>query len=289
MLRFAPVAALLPMTAFAAPTLESSRHDAETAFQGALIGPRFPAIEPGAAGETNFIGAPVGAILPGGSDFEKFLKEHTTLAVSPEASVQAAAAAKAELDLGSLHNRHLKARLKYVLGGKEVWVSGAFDRQQNAYVSILVDGKSPVFFNVRGLLDKEEQIEIGANKYKVWLSPNIINKMKSEIVLENLANEDEQVRVTIKKMLDAISAAGDEVKLTDQTYKAFYSDDIKDSKADPAVKTFAFILTEANGEIHVFLVPAELVPADKIASFKMFNNKQVGLQQIDGKLKVYEL
>ncbi len=286
-LRYAPIAALLPLSAFAAPTFETSRFEAETAFRAALTGPRFLADQP--ANEV-FTAGPVSAGLPDSSDLEKFLKERTTLAVSPEASIQAVAAApKAELNLASLLNRHLRNQLKYSLGGKEVYVSGSFDRAQNAYVSILVEGKAPVFYNVKGLLDKEELIDIGSARYKVYLSPNIINKMKSQIVIENAANEDEAVRVTIKKLLDSISAAGDDVKLTDQAYKAFYSDDIKDAKADPNVKTFSFILTEANGEIHVFLVPAELVPADKIATFKMFNNKQLGLQQVDGKLKVYEL
>ncbi len=39
---------------------------------------------------------------------------------------------------------------------------------------------------------------------------------------------------------------------------------------------------------YVPVVPAELVPADKIAVFKMFNNTRVGLVQKDGKLKIHE-
>ncbi|MEQ1917985.1 MAG: hypothetical protein ABL955_02210 [Elusimicrobiota bacterium] len=203
-------------------------------------------------------------------------------------TVQSAAAQVGDIDLASLLNKQLKSPLKYSLGGKDVWVSGAFDRQQNAYVSILVDGSEPVFFNVKGLLDKEEQVVTGTAKYKVRLSPNVINQMKSEIILENLANEDDMVRITLKKMLEGVGATGAAVTVAGQSYKVFYTDDVKAGRVDKTAKSFTFILTEASGEIHVFLIPAEIVPSDKIAVFKMFANARVGLTQKDGKLKVYE-
>ncbi|MBI5246771.1 MAG: hypothetical protein HY923_06285 [Elusimicrobia bacterium] len=199
-----------------------------------------------------------------------------------------AATEVAAIDLAALLNKQLKSQLKYNLGGKDVWVSGAFDRQQNAYVSILVDGSDAVFYNVKGLLDKEETVSAGANKYTLRLSPNVINQMKSEIVLENKANEDDVVRITLKKMLDAVGATGDTAKVGGQTYKVFYTDDIKNGRVDKTAKTISFILTEPNGEIHVVLIPAELVPSDKIAVFKMFKDARVGMTQKDGKLKVYE-
>jgi hypothetical protein len=193
-----------------------------------------------------------------------------------------------DIDLAALLNKQLKSPLKYTLGGKEVWVSGAFDRQQNAYVSILVNGSDPLFFNVKGLLDKEETVSAGTAQYTLRLSPNVINQMKSEIVLENKSNEDDVVRITLKKMLDAVGASGAPVAVAGQNYKVFYTDDVKAGRVDKTAKTFTFILTEANGEIHVFLIPAELVPSDKVAVFKMFANARVGLTQKDGKLKVYE-
>lgn len=202
--------------------------------------------------------------------------------------VGAAGAQTGDIDLASLLNKQLKSPLKYSLGGKDVWVSGAFDRQQNAYVSILVDGQDPLFFNVKGLLDKEENVSAGANKYKLYLAPNVINQMKSEIILENAADEDDKVRITLKKMLEAVGAGGAPVTVAGQTYKVFYTDDVKNGRVDKTAKTFTFILTEPNGEIHVFLIPAELVPGDKIAVFKMFRDQRVGLMQKDGKLKVYE-
>ena len=212
----------------------------------------------------------------------------SVLAQLGDAPQAAAATQTADIDLATLLNKQLKSQLKYTMGGKDVWISGAFDRQQNAFVSILVDGSDAVFFNVKGLLDKEESVTAGANTYKLYLSPNVINQMKSEIVLENAANEDDKVRVTLKKMLDAVGAAGADAKVGDQTYKVFYTDDIKAGRVDKTAKTFSFILTEANGQIHVFLIPAELVPSDKIAVFKMFKDRRVGLSQKDGKLKVYE-
>lgn len=199
----------------------------------------------------------------------------------------AAAAPATELDLASLLNKQLKSPLKYSLGGKDVWVSGAFDRQQNAYVSILVDGAEARFFNVRGLLDKEEDVAAGSARYKLYLSPNVINQMKSEIILENAADEDDKVRISLKKMLQGVGDSGASATVAGQAYKVFYTDDIKAGRVDKTAKTFTFILTEANGEIHVFLIPAELVPSDKIAVFKMFNNARVGLLQKGGKLQIY--
>lgn len=199
-----------------------------------------------------------------------------------------AAAQVGDIELAALLNKQLKSPLKYSLGGKDVWVSGAFDRQQNAYVSILVDGAEARFFNVRGLLDKEEQIAAGSAKYTLRLSPNVINQMKSEIILENVADEDDMVRITLKKMLEGVGATGAPVAIGGRGYKVFYTDDIKDGRVDKTAKSFTFIHTEASGEIHVFLIPAELVPGDKIAVFKMFANARVGLTQKDGKLKVFE-
>ena len=212
-----------------------------------------------------------------------------SLSVLTELGAPAAAGAQVgEIDLATLLNKQLKSPLKYTLGGKDVWVSGAFDRAQNAYVSILVDGSDAVFFNVKGLLDKEEQVTAGSAKYKLYLSPNVINQMKSEIVLENAANEDDKVRITLKKMLEAVGAGGASVAVSGQNYKVFYTDDIKAGRVDKTAKSFTFILTEGSGEIHVFLIPAELVPSDKIAVFKMFQNVRVGLTQKDGKLKISE-
>ena len=41
--------------------------------------------------------------------------------------------------------------------------------------------------------------------------------------------------------------------------------------------------------MHVFLIPEETVPSDKLAVFKVFKDKKIGLQRIDGKLRIYEL
>lgn len=198
------------------------------------------------------------------------------------------AAPALELDLAPMLNRHLKTSLAFTLGGKNLWVSGAFDKAQNAFVSILVDGAEPLFFNVKGLLDKEETLVIGNATYKLSLAPNVIDQLESEIVLKNVANRKDRESVTIKEMLAAVSAAGADVKVGGQAYKAFYYDDIKDGRADKTNKAFAFILTDGKGEIHVFLVPAELVPADKIAVFKMYENHRIGLAQVSGKLQVFD-
>ncbi len=259
---------------------ESLSAGADTAFlQAAFIQPL-----PRPIAQVSVLRAPMAQIsLPSMNWF--------TLSVLAQLGGEAAPAAANEvaaIDLGTLLNRQLKSPLKYSMGGKDVWVSGAFDRQQNAYVSILVDGSDAVFFNVKGLLDKEESVKAGANTYKLYLAPNVINQMKSEIILENSANEDDKVRITLKKMLEGVGAGGAAATVGGQTYKVFYTDDIKAGRVDKSAKTITFILTEASGEIHVFLIPAELVPSDKIAVFKMFKDARVGLSQKDGKLKVYE-
>lgn len=253
---------------------------ADSAFMNAAFFQALP--KPSAARWTVQMPRPTAQLMPSMSWFS--LSVLAQLGGAPAG----AGAQVGDIDLAALLNKQLKSPLKYTLGGKEAWVSGAFDRQQNAYVSILVSGAEPVFFNVKGLLDKEETVTAGSAQYTLRLSPNVINQMKSEIILENKANEDDMVRITLKKMLEGVGATGAPVTVGGQAYKVFYTDDIKGGRVDKTAKTFTFILTEANGEIHVFLIPAELVPSDKVAVFKMFANARVGLTQKDGKLKVYE-
>lgn len=270
--------AAAPSRAFAGS--ESLSHGADMAFMNAAFSSPLPA--PSAARWTVQMPRPTAQLMPSMNWFSL-----TVLAQLGGEQVGAAGQV-GDIDLASLLNKQLKGPLKYSLGGKEVWVSGAFDRQQNAYVSILVDGSEAVFFNVKGLLDKEETVSAGTNKYTLRLSPNVINQMKSEIILENKADEDDMVRITLKKMLEGVGATGAAVSAGGKAYKVFYTDDIKAGRVDKTAKTITFIHTEASGEIHVFLIPAELVPSDKIAVFKMFANARVGLSQKDGKLKVYE-
>jgi hypothetical protein len=199
-----------------------------------------------------------------------------------------AAAPAAEIELAGILNRQLRTSLQYSIGGKTVWVGGAFDRSQNAYVSVLVDGEPARFFNVRNLLDHAQTLAIGTASYSLYLSPNIINQMKSEIVLENGANEDDKIRITLKRMMDAAGQAGQAVTIGGQAYRVFYTDDVRNGQADPSSKVFTFLLVDARGEVHVFLIPAELVPADRIAVFKMFEDRRVGLQQVNGRLRIFE-
>lgn len=210
------------------------------------------------------------------------------LPASLVATVNDAAAPAAEIGLSDLLNRQLRTSLQSSLGGKTVWVGGAFDRQQNAYVSILIDGQPAQFFNVRSLLEKEQTLPIGTARYKLYLAPNVINQLKSEVILENAANEDEKVRITLKRMMDAVAQTGQAVTLGGQSYRVFYTDDVRNGQADASAKVFTFLLVDGRGEIHVFIIPAELIPDDKIAVFKMFEDKRVGLLSVGGRLKVYE-
>lgn len=201
-----------------------------------------------------------------------------------------------EIDMAGLLNRHLKGDLTNVLGGKNVWMSGVFDREQAAYVSVLEEGKPARFYNVEKLLNKAEELPIGLARFRLSLSPDLSDNLESEIVLTNLADRKNKWRVTLREMLDAVGAAGEPVKAHGLDYRAFYYNDVKDGAANPQSWSFAFILKETvkledgteKNEIHVFLIPAEYVPEDQIAVFKMHQNKPVGLQKSKGKLLVFE-
>lgn len=193
-----------------------------------------------------------------------------------------------EVELAALLNRHLKTSLAFTMGGKNVWISGAFDRAQKAYVSVLEDGKAARFFNVEDLLTHAQILDVGSAKVRLSLSPDLSDQLESEIVLTNTANRKDQQRITLRDMLAAISAAGEPVTIGGDSYRLFYYDDIKNGAGDPSSKAFAFILTDPNGEFHVFLVPGELVPGDKIAVFKMKDDKPVGLQQAGGRLRLFD-
>lgn len=229
--------------------------------------------------------------VPGSAgELEQYLQQHSSL--PQRDAIVALGSPVTQVSLSGLLNRQWKTPATYTMGGQPVYIGGAFDRQQNAFVSAYVDGwKEPKFFNIKGLLEKEGALQVGSASYSVTLSANVLKPMKSQIVFENKADEEDQSRISVKKLLDSLHAAGDTVKLSDQSYQAFYYNDVVDGASGPSIdpnsKTFAFILMEGE-EMHVFLIPAELVLADKIAVFKMFKDKRVGLQTAGDSLKVYE-
>ena len=237
---------------------------------------------PGSAVSLNSVRDVLGRVLGGSA-----LPSPLTLGVLAQVGPGGKTASK-EITLAPLLNRHFKTTLTFQMGGKDVWISGSFDRGQKAYVSVLEDGKAARFYNVEELLTHPGQLDIGSAKVKLSLSPDLTDQLESEIVLTNTANRKDQQRITLRDMLAAVSAAGENVTIAGAPYKLFYYDDIKDGHGDASSKSFAFIQTNAKGEIAVFLVPAELVPADKIAVFKMADNSSVGLQQKDGKLRLFD-
>jgi hypothetical protein len=273
-------------TAFAAGS-ESAAAGAQLGFTNAAVfaAPRFAR----GAAVSSVAGTPVDfkdfgrTLLDAGSSLT-----HTSALTALAQLNPGAKAASKEVPLAPLLNKHLKTTLTFSMGGKTVWVSGAFDRDQKAYVSVLEDGKAARFYNVEGLLTSPAMLDIGAAKVKLSLSPDLSDQLDSEIVLTNTANRKDQQRITLRDMLAAISAAGEAVTVGGEQYRLFYYDDIKNGAGDPSSKAFAFILTDAKGEFHVFLVPSELVPGDKIAIFKMHDNHAVGLQQAGGALKLFD-
>lgn len=201
--------------------------------------------------------------------------------------------AAAEVDLGTLLNAHLKSQLTVTLGGKPAFIGGVFDRQQNAFLTVWLDGApAPLVFNIKGLLDKAGSVSAGAASYSLYLEANPLQPLKSKITFENKADEDDTQSVRLGKLLEAIEASGKLLALSGQNYRLFYYQDVQETASgaslNPNSRTFALILKEGE-EMHVFLIPEETVPSDKMAVFKVFKDKRIGLQK-DGKtLRVYEL
>ena len=193
-----------------------------------------------------------------------------------------------DVALDALLNRHLKTSLKFSMGGANVWVSGGFNRAQKPAVAITEDGKPTRFFDVEALLDSPEILDVGSAKVQLSLSPSMTDLLGSKIVLTNVANKAEQKKITLREMLAAVAAAGDNASIGGQAYKVFYYDDIEDGQASTKTRSFAFILVDSAGEFHVFLIPAELIPGDRVALFKLLNNSVAGLQKAGSMLKVFD-
>jgi hypothetical protein len=221
--------------------------------------------------------------LAQGAD-EQFLGELQGAAslLTPGAFRPRGAAQSSELDLGPLFNRHLKTSLRYTLSGRTVWFSGAFDEAQNPFVSVLVEGSAPLYFNVKALLHTDQHLNVGGAHYTLSLSPNIFHKMKSTINLKNDANSREAARFSVQSMLDAVSAAGASVSVSGQAYKFYYANGVGDGQ-----RMFVFICG-GGSDFHVYLIPEAKVPADRMGVFTLFGGKRAGLSHAGTSLRIYE-
>jgi hypothetical protein len=215
--------------------------------------------------------------------------------IQAQAAGTKAAAKNAEVashKLADLLDSHWTTSLVYTLSGKKVTITATFDREKNAYIGVWLDGeKTPTFYDLKALLDAPGSVKIGGATYSMYLIANPARPLKSQIVLENDADEDETASVKVGKLLDGVEAAGTTVALSDQSYQLFYYRDVKKGaggiELNDASKTYAFIYKDGK-ERHVFLIPAEAVRAGAVSVFKMFNNKEIGLKTENGVLKIYE-
>jgi hypothetical protein len=223
------------------------------------------------------------------ADFLGELRDSESL-LAPASFRNAGETPKAELDLASLLNRHLKTSMRYQLSGRTVWFSGAFDASQNPYVSVLVDGAAPRYFNVKALLDNEQHLSVGGARYTLSLSPNIFHKMKSTINLTNDANSREAAHFSVQDTLEAVLASGFAVNLSGQPYKFYFLDGV-DGFADLAGlgvgRMFVFIHGNSK-DFHVFLIPENRVPSERMGVFTLFGGQRVALARRGGSLQVYE-
>lgn len=280
--------ALVLALALAVPSAAQAASEALSAsaslsFSAAAFAPGAASFRPrGAAGIPRAV--QMTAVL---DSWDEFLRDHTGV-VGEDAAAAGAPTLAADLDLDVLLNKQLKTALRFNMGGKTVWCGGIFDRNQTAYLSVLVDGQPVRYYDVKGIYKHEEKLRIGSNNYKLWLSANIFSKLKSEIVFTNLDDENDETRFNLKKMLSSVADAGALVPLTGQPYRVFYTDGLRGNQADPSARLFTFLMTEPNGDLHVYLIPVELVPADRIAIFKLFADRAVGLSRSGSSLKIYE-
>lgn len=266
------LAGLLAAPAAAAPAPEAvwasgaARFEASLAMSGVSFRP------------VQYAGAP----RPTAAERDAFLKALDGSATLLRSSEFAATAPtlSADLELAPLLDRHLKTRLHFVLNGRSVWFSGAFDRSQKPFVSVLVDGQAPRYFDVKALLNQDQAVSVGGAPFTLSLSANIFHRMKSTIKLQS-DSTGQNARFSVQDMLDAVAVAGSPVRFSDQTVQFYYSNGLDGGRM------FVFIFGDAK-DFHVYLVPEDMVPADKLAVFSMFGDKRVGLARQDGRLRIYE-
>ncbi len=269
------LAAVLAAPAFAQDSAESFAASGGIRFQAASLEALSAGIRP-----VNSAGMPK-LDDRGAAEFASELRDSASV-VAPASFHAVAAAQSADLELAPLFNRHLKTSLRFQLSGRAVWFSGAFDAAQTAYVSVLVDGDAPVYFNVKALLNTDQHLTVGGVRYTLSLSPNIFHKMKSTISLKNDANSREAARFSVQDMLDAVSAAGVAVGVSGQSYKFYYADGVGGGQ-----RMFVFIYGDSK-DFHVFLIPENQVPGDRMGVFTLFEGKRVGLAHRGTNLQVFE-
>jgi len=107
------------------------------------------------------------------------------------------------VELDKIYNKHLKSSLRLSLSGETVYVSGTFDREQNAFVTVWPAGAERAqIFNMAGLLDKAEKVEVGGVSYSLYLEANAIKPLRSRITFENEADEDDLESIRIGSTLE---------------------------------------------------------------------------------------
>ncbi len=197
--------------------------------------------------------------------------------------------ATATLDLKADHNAHFKKTYSSTINGKTVYVSGVFDKDQNAFMSVWVEGDAaPQLLNIAGLLDAEGEVTIGGKAYAVEVQANPLKPLRSRINIYD-PNGDEESAIRLGTLLTKIQAAGQAITIGGAEYRIFYTDGvIAGPKLDTKARLFSIITKDAEGEMHVFLVPEALVPSDQIAVFKVLGDARLGLKKVNGKLEIYD-
>jgi hypothetical protein len=155
-------------------------------------------------------------------------EEPGKMVVEPEAMPTQASEDSASVAVGGLYNRMYSTNLTTTMGGATIYVAGQFLRDQKTAYLVLSSPRlrSPMFFNLLGLLDNEVEIGLGGTNYKIsleWSVRTITNRMAAEVKIK--ANDKASFSCTLQTLLDNTFSAGQLVTLGGVEHRlGFYSE-----------------------------------------------------------------
>jgi hypothetical protein len=192
------------------------------------------------------------------------------------------------VELDRLHNKLLKTSVAETYSGRKFWLSGLFARDRTPYVSLVVEGQGQFIFNPRKLLSAKT-FAVDGKDYKIWVSPSIWNKWRSDIVIEP-KDGGREWRVMARDMYRAYMETAETVAADGMSYRLLFFDAVDgELKTDPAQKTLAFVHVDKEGMPDgVYLIALESVPASGRGQYELHDGRKVWLRADKGRLEIYD-
>ena len=207
--------------------------------------------------------------------------------VTTPAPLPAAASAKGAtvyVRLAPLRNGYWKGE-SVVLGGRPAWLSMIVNRGQTPFGAALGEKDAAAqFVGVGGLIRGKVRITVNGADYDAWLSPDLFDQLSSRVNLRGTASGDLQ-SVTLRDLIGATLAEGFAAPLGGQTYRVFYFDEIQPDGARgrlDASRQNVMLAVEDGGEFHFYVIPLDQVPDQGTAVFKLYQDRRVGVQRLEG-------